>query len=68
LYNYYINNYCKLLKLSYPKYNDLIDSSLYKYTREQLDTNTIRVGARTIMRAWVKWEDDTKLFLETKYK
>lgn len=20
------------------------------------------------MRAWVKWEDDTKLFLETKYK
>lgn len=68
LYNYYINNYCKLLKLSYPRYSDLIDSNLYKYTREQLDTNTIRVGARTIMRAWVKWEDDTKIFLETKYK
>lgn len=50
LYNYYINNYCKLLKLSYPKHSDLIDSGLYKYTREQLDTNTIRVGAHDYAR------------------
>ena len=63
LYNYYIDNYKKLLKIT-PQEYELINNNMYKYSRENIDANNKREIIRDIMRKWVAWETETKELLE----
>ena len=66
LYNYYIDNYKKLLKIT-PQEYELINNNMYKYSRENIDANNKREIIRDIMRKWVAWETETKELLEESY-
>lgn len=67
LCDYYLDNYYELLMVGAPPSINLIDNSLYKYKRTDLDTNTIRSAVRDIYKKWVEWEKQTKELLETHY-
>ena len=66
LYDYYLDTYKKLLKLS-PQEYELINNNMYKYSREEIDTNNKRTAIREIMRKWISWETETKELLEECY-
>lgn len=67
LYQYYLNHYHKLLKLTIPT-NEIIPAHWYKYTSLQVDLNTRQQAIKTLFEQWIKWEQKTKLFYQAMYK
>ena len=68
LYTFYLNTYNKLLpEQSYEKI-EVIPSNWTKYEKMNVDSNTKRATVRDMMKLWIKWEQETKVLLEGKYK
>ena len=68
LSKYYITHYNKLLPELKAEDPEVIPSTWYKYSRMDVDTNTIRSSVKTGLEKWVKWESDTKKLYEAMYK
>ena len=68
LYDYYLDNYRRLIKYAAASPQDLINPNMYKYARENINTNDKRATTRTIMKQWVAWETETKQLFEKSYK
>ena len=60
LNRYYIDRYNKLIETGSVEDPDLIPSSWYNYTRQQVDTNTKRTAVKNMLEHWVSWERETK--------
>ena len=67
LYDYYIDNYRRIIKCAPTPISELINASMYKYTREEIDANNKRIAIRNIYKTWVTWETETKQLLENCY-
>lgn len=67
LMHYYSTHYHKLLPINEIPNPDIIPQTWYKYTTMAVDTNTKRQATKTMMEAWVKWEQDTKQLYQDMY-
>ena len=52
LYHYVLNHCGKLIKTEVEPH-DMLDASLYKHSREEIDTNTKRNWVRELVKKWV---------------
>lgn len=68
LCRYYINHHNKLIPDLPVDNPEAIPKSWYKYTRQDVDTNTKRSAVKDGLDMWVKWERDTKELYEDMYK
>ncbi len=68
LYHYYIEHYNKLLNVPAAAEIEVFSQSWYKYTRQEVDTNTKRTAIQNIMKKWVNWEQETKSLYQNMYK
>lgn len=68
LHKYYINHFNKLVPEDSIEDPQLIPSSWYKYSRQEVDPNTKRQAVKAGIEKWVAWETDTKNFYEQMYK
>ena len=64
---YFIDEYNKLLPVGRADDPQVIPNSWYKYTRQDVDTNTKRNSVKTGLEKWVTWEKDTKKLYEQMY-
>ena len=67
LCRYYINHHNKLIPEQKIDNPDVIPQSWYKYTRQDVDTNTKRNAVKEALNAWVNWEKETKQLYEKSY-
>ena len=68
LQNFYSDNYHRLIPEIEYKYENMIPSNWYKYSRENVDVNTKRNAIKDLTKKWVDWETKTKSLYETSYK
>lgn len=68
LCRYYVNHHNKLIKEQEFDNPDVIPSSWYQYTRQDVDTNIKRNAVKNGLTMWVDWERDTKKMYEQMYK
>lgn len=65
---FYINHFNKLI-IEMPVENPhMIPTSWYKYTRQEVDTQTKRSAVKSGIVAWKEWEEATKKLYEELYK
>lgn len=67
LHRYFINHYNRLIEEENIENPNLIPASWYRYTRQEVDTNTKRNAVKTGIEKWVAWEKETKELYETMY-
>lgn len=65
---YFTNHYNKMIVLNQIPDPAVIPSSWYKYSRQDVDTNTKRSAVKAGYERWVEWEKSTKLLYESLYK
>lgn len=65
---YYVTHFNKLLPELKADDPEVIPNTWIKYTRNDVDTNTIRSSVKAGLEKWVKWETDTKKLYEAMYK
>lgn len=68
LHRYFINHYNRLIEEDPIQNPDVIPSSWYRYTRQEVDTNTKRNAVKTGIEKWVSWETETKALYEKMFK
>lgn len=68
LNNFYLDNYDKLIIEKTLEDVDIIPANWYKHLKEEVDANTKRAAIKDLMKKWVDWEKETKVFLEQQYK
>lgn len=68
LCQYYLEHYYKLLNVPPAAETNVFSSSWYKYTQQEVDTNTKRTAVRDIMKKWIDWETETKTLYQNMYK
>lgn len=68
LKRWYVEHYNKLLPKEDFSYDTVIPQSWLKYSREDVDTNTIRTSVKSGLTAWVEWERETKSLYESMFK
>ena len=68
LNRYYINHFNKLIPESKIDDPDVIPDGWYRYTRQDVDSNTKRNAVKTGLEKWVMWERETKKLYERMYK
>ena len=67
LHRYYINHFNKLIEEDVIENPNIIPMSWYKYTRQQVDTNTKRTSVKDNIEKLYKWESETKEIYESMY-
>ena len=67
LNSYYLKHYNKLVKEGKPTNPSAIPQSWYKFTRQDVDTNTKKNAVQAGFTKWVTWERDTKNIYEAMY-
>ena len=65
---YFINHYNKLIPEMYVETPSIIPDNWYRYTRQDVDTNTKRNAVRNGLSLWISWERDTKQFYQSIYR
>lgn len=65
LHRYFINHFNKLIEEENIENPDVIPASWYRYTRQDVDTNTKRSAVKAGIEKWVSWEKETKDFYES---
>ena len=65
---YYLKHYNKLIREDKPNNPATIPQSWYKFTRQDVDTNTKKNAVQAGFTKWVTWERDTKSIYEALYK
>ena len=68
LHRYFINHFNRLIEEDVFQNPDVIPSSWYRYTRQDVDTNTKRNAVKTAIEKWVSWEEESKTLYEKMYK
>ena len=68
LHKYYINHYNRLIEEEPIQNPDVIPSSWYRYTRQDVDANTKRSAVKNGIEKWVSWETETKDLYEKMFK
>ena len=68
LHRYFINHYNRLIEEEQIDNPDVIPASWYRYTRQEVDTNTKRNAVKSGIERWVSWEQETKTMYEKAYK
>lgn len=66
-YHYYITHCSKLIPNINIEKPQIIPSSWYKHTREDVDTSTKRSAIKSGLEMWVNWEKETKTLYEQMY-
>lgn len=66
--SYYLKHYNKLIREDKPNNPSTIPQSWYKFTRQDVDTNTKKNAVQVGFTKWVTWERDTKSIYEALYK
>lgn len=67
LHRYFINHFNKLIEEEIIENPDVIPSSWYRYTRQEVDTNAKRNAVKSGIERWVAWETETKDLYEKMY-
>ena len=67
LHRYCLNHYNRLIEEDNFENPDIIPSSWYRYTRQDVDANTKRNAVKSGIEKWVAWESDTKKLYEKSY-
>lgn len=67
LHRYFINHYNRLIEEGSFDNPDIIPSSWYRYTRQEVDTGTKRTAVKNGIEKWVSWEEETKDLYEKMY-
>ena len=67
LHRYFINHFNRLIEETPIENPDVIPSSWYRYTRQEVDANTKRSAVKTGIEKWVAWEEETKDLYEKMY-
>jgi len=67
LHRYFINHFNRLVEEDSFENPDIIPSSWYRYTRQDVDINTKRSAVKTGIEKWVSWEEETKSLYEKMY-
>jgi hypothetical protein len=67
LHRYFINHFNRLIEEDPIENPDSIPSSWYRYTRQEVDTNTKRSAVKTGIEKWVAWETETKSLYQKMY-
>lgn len=65
---YYISHHNKFIEEEQIENPNVIPSSWYKYTRQDVDNNTKRNAVKEGLDIWLKWEKETKSLYEMLYK
>ena len=60
LHRYFINHYNRLIEEEIIEDPNIIPASWYRYTRQEVDTNTKRNAVKSGIERWVAWEQETK--------
>jgi len=60
LCDYYMNHYNSLIPTEPMERPDVIPDSWYRYTRQEVDSQTRNTAIRVGAEKWVKWEKQTK--------
>lgn len=68
LSRYFINHHNKLISDSHIENPEVIPSSWYKYTRQDVDTNTKKNAVKVGLEKWISWERETKQLYENMYR
>ena len=68
LCHYYIEHYQKLLNVSPITEMEIFPQSWYKYSRQDVETNTKRSAIQDLMKKWIVWEKETKILYQNMYK
>jgi hypothetical protein len=64
---YYINRYNKFLPEPSVQPANIIPASWKGYTRQDVDVKTRQTAVKTGLEEWLKWEKNTKAFLQERY-
>ena len=64
LHRDFINHYNRLIEDQQVSSPDAIPASWYRYTRQDVDTNTKRQAVKSGIEKWVAWETETKAMYE----
>ena len=67
LHRYYINHFGKLIEEKKIDNPEIIPSSWYRYTRQEVDANTKRTAVKNGIEKWIAWEKETKVLYEQAY-
>ena len=67
LHRYFINHFSKLIEEDNIPNPNVIPSSWYRYTRQEVDVNTKRQAVKQGIEKWVAWETDTKALYQQMY-
>jgi hypothetical protein len=65
---YYINHHNRLIPDAKIEDPDVIPSSWYKYTRQDVDSSTKKNAVKNGLQLWESWEAETKELYEQMYK
>ena len=68
LHRYFINHFNKLIEEEIIENPDVIPSSWYRYSRQEVDANTKRNAVKSGIEKWVAWESETKDLYEKMHK
>jgi hypothetical protein len=67
LHRYFLNHFNRLIEEDVIENPDIIPSSWYRYTRQEVDVNTKRNAVKSGIEKWVAWEEETKDLYEKMY-
>lgn len=67
LHRYFLNHFNRLIEEDTIENPDVIPSSWYRYTRQEVDANTKRNAVKSGIEKWVAWEEETKDLYEKMY-
>ena len=67
LHRYFINHFNRLIEEDVIENPDIVPSSWYRYTRQEVDVNTKRNAVKSGFEKWVAWEEETKDLYEKMY-
>ena len=67
MHRYFINHFNRLIEEEIIENPDIIPSSWYRYTRQEVDVNTKRNAVKAGIEKWVSWEEETKKLYEKMY-
>ena len=68
LHRYVINHYGKLIEEKRIENPEIIPSSWFRYSRDEVDESTKRSAVRNGVEKWVAWEKETKTLYQRAYR
>ena len=67
LLHYYHTHYFKLLQIENIPQQEIIPTTWFKYTSQDVDINTRRSAIKDIIIKWINWEESTKKLYQSMY-